>query len=105
MNHMPPTSEPETLPAHAGAGTAHPAKAAASPAPKPGGGPRFLLAARTWTFVCFVLLYALPGLIGHEPWKQDETYIAEIVRNMGASGDLVVPRMADETFMEKPPLY
>jgi 4-amino-4-deoxy-L-arabinose transferase-like glycosyltransferase len=64
-----------------------------------------VLAARTWAFVCFVLLYVLPGLIGHEPWKQDETYIAEIVRSMSASGDLVVPTMAGETFMEKPPLY
>jgi 4-amino-4-deoxy-L-arabinose transferase-like glycosyltransferase len=71
----------------------------------PGTGQRFVLAARTWTFVCFVLLYALPGLIGHEPWKQDETYIAEIVRGMSATGDLVVPTMAGETFMEKPPLY
>ena len=40
-----------------------------------------------------------------QPWKQDETYIAEIVRNMLATGDAVVPRMAGETFMEKPPLF
>ncbi|MGJ7913872.1 ArnT family glycosyltransferase [Massilia sp. LXY-6] len=76
-----------------------------APGSRPESGQRFVLAARTWTFVCFVLLYALPGLIGHEPWKQDETYIAEIVRSMSATGDLVVPTMAGETFMEKPPLY
>jgi 4-amino-4-deoxy-L-arabinose transferase-like glycosyltransferase len=64
-----------------------------------------VLAASTWSFACFLLLYALPGLTGHEPWKQDETYIAEIVRSMSATGDLVVPTMAGETFMEKPPLY
>ena len=50
-------------------------------------------------------LYLLPGLIGHQPWKQDETYIADIVRNMLDSGDLLVPSTAGEPFMEKPPLY
>jgi len=62
-------------------------------------------AGRTWAFVLLVALYVLPGLVGHEPWKQDETYIADIVRTMLASGDAVVPRMAGEAFMEKPPLY
>lgn len=66
---------------------------------------RFVLAGPGWAFACFVLLYALPGLVGHEPWKQDETYIAEIVRSMSATGDLVVPTMAGETFLEKPPLF
>jgi 4-amino-4-deoxy-L-arabinose transferase-like glycosyltransferase len=66
---------------------------------------RFVLGTRTWAFALLVGLYVLPGLVGHEPWKQDETYIAEIVRNMLATGDLVVPRMAGEAFMEKPPLF
>jgi 4-amino-4-deoxy-L-arabinose transferase-like glycosyltransferase len=66
---------------------------------------RLVLGTRTWAFVLLVGLYVLPGLVGHEPWKQDETYIAEIVRNMLATGDLVVPRMAGEAFMEKPPLF
>ena len=52
-----------------------------------------------------ILFYLLPGLTGHQPWKQDETYIAEIVRTMLAGGDWVVPRMAGEVFVEKPPLY
>lgn len=106
MISLPHLSAPAT-PADAGAGLARPRRAAEPPGPgrDRGRGRRFVLAAKTWTFVCFVLLYALPGLIGHEPWKQDETYIAEIVRTMSASGDLVVPTMAGEPFMEKPPLY
>ncbi|KLU37608.1 hypothetical protein AB595_06380 [Massilia sp. WF1] len=77
----------------------------AAPGSPPGRGRGFMLAARGWAFVCFVLVYALSGLTGHDPWKQDETYIAEIVRSMSDTGDLVVPTMAGEAFMEKPPLY
>ena len=50
-------------------------------------------------------LSMLPGLVGHDPWKQDETYITEIVRHMLASGDWTVPTMAGVPFMEKPPLF
>ena len=56
-------------------------------------------------FIAIVVLYVFPGLIGHDPWKQDETYITEIVRHMLDSGDWTVPMMAGEPFMEKPPLF
>lgn len=49
--------------------------------------------------------YLLPGLSGHEPWKQDETYIFGMVYHMLQSGDWVVPQVAGEPFLEKPPLY
>jgi 4-amino-4-deoxy-L-arabinose transferase-like glycosyltransferase len=52
-----------------------------------------------------VLAYLLPGLIGHDPWKQDETYIFGMVDHLLRSGDWVVPMVAGEPFMEKPPLY
>jgi 4-amino-4-deoxy-L-arabinose transferase-like glycosyltransferase len=59
-----------------------------------------------WHVVLAVaLLYLLPGLTGHDPWKQDETYITDIVRHMLASGDWTVPTMAGAPFMEKPPLF
>ena len=57
-------------------------------------------------FVIAVLgMSMLPGLVGHDPWKQDETYITEVVRHMLASGDWTVPTMAGVPFMEKPPLF
>ncbi|WLI91158.1 hypothetical protein Q4S45_08570 [Massilia sp. R2A-15] len=56
-------------------------------------------------FAALVACYLLPGMIGHDPWKQDETYIADIVRNMLDSGDWMVPTMAGAPFMEKPPLF
>ncbi len=51
------------------------------------------------------LLYILPGLFGHGPWKQDEPYIFGIVRHMLHTHDWVVPVNAGIPFMEKPPLY
>ena len=56
-------------------------------------------------FAALVACYLLPGVIGHDPWKQDETYIVDIVRHMLDSGDWVVPTMAGAPFMEKPPLF
>ncbi len=56
-------------------------------------------------FLLLVAAFLLPGLIGHEPWKQDETYIFSIVHHMMQSGDWVVPHASGEPFMEKPPLY
>ncbi|MDR3392936.1 MAG: glycosyltransferase family 39 protein [Sulfuriferula sp.] len=55
--------------------------------------------------VALALAYLLPGLIGHQPWKQDETYIFGMVYHMLQSGDWVVPQVAGEPFLEKPPLY
>lgn len=58
-------------------------------------------------FICLVVCasYLLSGIVGHQPWKQDETYIFGIIQHMVESADWVVPTMAGEAFMEKPPLY
>ncbi|HET7832793.1 MAG TPA: glycosyltransferase family 39 protein [Gallionella sp.] len=55
--------------------------------------------------VTLVVAYILPGLIGHDPWKQDEAYIFGCIYHMVETGDWVVPTLAGEPFMEKPPLY
>ena len=51
------------------------------------------------------LAWILPGLIGHEPWKPDEAYSFGLVYHIIHSGDWIVPTLAGEPFMEKPPLY
>ena len=51
------------------------------------------------------LAYALPGIVGHDPWKPDEPYTFGVVLDMMASGDWVVPTNGGEPFVEKPPLY
>jgi 4-amino-4-deoxy-L-arabinose transferase-like glycosyltransferase len=58
---------------------------------------------RTAAFVLLAIFVCL-GLIGHDPWKQDEAYAFGIVYSMLKYGDWVVPTLAGEPFMEKPPL-
>ncbi len=58
-----------------------------------------------WLTVGLCAAFLLPGLIGHDPWKQDETYIFGIVYRLLQTGDWVVPNLAGQPFMEKPPLY
>lgn len=55
--------------------------------------------------VVFCVAYILPGLTGHDPWKPDEAYIFGSVYHMVQTGDWVVPYVAGEPFMEKPPLF
>ena len=45
------------------------------------------------------------GLFGRDPWKPDEAYTFGLVHHIVASGDWVVPTLAGEPFMEKPPLF
>jgi len=59
-------------------------------------------------FLLLVLL-TLPlfvqGVFDHPLWLNDEGHVAEIGREMYLSGDVVVPRLDGEPFLEKPPLY
>ena len=56
-------------------------------------------------FGLLCLAWILPGLVGHDPWKPDEAYSFGLVNDIIKSGDWVVPTLAGEPFMEKPPLY
>ncbi|MBR8315460.1 glycosyl transferase [Burkholderia dolosa] len=61
---------------------------------------------RAWLLVALLACaYTLPGVLGHDPWKQDETYTFGIVQHMLETGDWIVPTNAGQPFMEKPPLY
>lgn len=61
---------------------------------------------RKWILVALVACaYLLPGTLGHDPWKQDETYTFGIVQHMVETGDPIVPVSAGQPFVEKPPLY
>ncbi|TDA46331.1 ArnT family glycosyltransferase, partial [Burkholderia pyrrocinia] len=65
-----------------------------------------LLGWRAWLLAAaLVCAYVLPGVLGHDPWKQDETYTFGIIQHMLETGDFVVPTNAGLPFMEKPPLY
>lgn len=55
--------------------------------------------------IALALAYALPGLTGHDPWKADEAYTFGNIYNLLMTGDWVVPHIAGEPFVEKPPLF
>lgn len=44
-------------------------------------------------------------LVGHDPWKPDEAYSFGLVLDFLSRGDWVVPTLAGEPFLEKPPLF
>lgn len=52
-----------------------------------------------------ILALLIPGVVGHDPWKQDEGYTFGIVLEILRSGHWIVPTLAGEPFMEKPPLF
>ena len=56
-------------------------------------------------FAVLIAAYLLIGVVGHDPWKQDEPYVFGIALDILRSGDWVVPTIAGEPFVEKPPLY
>ncbi len=75
-----------------------------SSAQKHSGVKRFIDPAFTRTSAAVLLIvFVCVGLIGHDPWKQDEAYAFGIVYSMLSSGDWVVPTLAGEAFVEKPP--
>lgn len=69
---------------------------------KPGQQPRHVA---LWLLVAVLTLYLLPGLVGHDPWKPDEGYVFDITYHIIRTGHWIIPRLAGQPFMEKPPLY
>jgi 4-amino-4-deoxy-L-arabinose transferase-like glycosyltransferase len=59
----------------------------------------------TLLFIAIITIFVFAGAIGHDPWKADEAYVFGMVHSMLTTGDWVVPMLAGESFMEKPPLY
>ncbi len=54
--------------------------------------------------ILICLVWILPGLAGHDPWKPDEAQTFGIVYQLLQSHDWVVPMLAGEPHLEKPPL-
>jgi 4-amino-4-deoxy-L-arabinose transferase-like glycosyltransferase len=55
--------------------------------------------------IALFLLWITPGIVGRDLWKADEPYSFGIVNHIVATGDWVVPSLAGEPFMEKPPIF
>lgn len=51
------------------------------------------------------LMWIVPGLIDHDPWKPDEAYTFGLVYHILQTWDWVVPTLVGEPLLEFPPLY
>ncbi|HET9762635.1 MAG TPA: glycosyltransferase family 39 protein [Casimicrobiaceae bacterium] len=60
---------------------------------------------RVGAIVALLALWPWLGLFGREPWKPDEAYTFGLVWSMLQGKGLVVPLLAGEPFLEKPPLF
>ena len=60
---------------------------------------------RTAFVALLCVAWILPGLIGHDPWKPDEAYTFGVVYSILQGGSWVVPHLAGEPFLDKPPLF
>ncbi len=49
--------------------------------------------------------WILPGLVGHDPWKPDDAYSFGLVYSILTGNDWVIPRLAGDPLLDKPPLY
>jgi 4-amino-4-deoxy-L-arabinose transferase-like glycosyltransferase len=64
-----------------------------------------IIARQRTSFLLLALLFIawqLPGLVGRSPWKSDEAYTVGLVHHIIESGDVVVPTLAGEPFVQKP---
>lgn len=57
------------------------------------------------TVLVIVLSMQFVGIFDHSLWTPDEPRVAEIAREMAASGDYLVPHHSNAPFLEQPPLY
>lgn len=63
------------------------------------------LALRPLLIAVLCLAWLLPGLIAHDPWKPDEAYTFGAVYEILQGGGWIVPQIAGEPFLDKPPLF
>ncbi len=60
---------------------------------------------KAWLLAFLCAVWIGTGLIGHDPWKPDEEYTFGLIYHILKSGDWLVPTLAGEPFMDKPPLF
>ncbi len=54
--------------------------------------------------VLICVAWIIPGLIGHDPWKPEEAHTFGVVYQLLKDGNWVVPTLAGEPYLSKPPL-
>jgi 4-amino-4-deoxy-L-arabinose transferase-like glycosyltransferase len=61
--------------------------------------------AKAWLLALLCFVWLATGLVGHDPWKPDEAYTFGLVYHILQSGDWLIPTLAGEVFLDKPPLF
>jgi len=67
--------------------------------------PRLALPPSRLVIALLAVAFVAPGLVGHDPWRAFDVNSIEVVHQMHATGDWIVPRLAGEPWLEDPPLY
>jgi len=57
------------------------------------------------TLAALITVFLLAGLVGHDPWKNDDAIQIAIARGMASGGNWLSPRLAGELWLDGPPLY
>jgi len=57
-----------------------------------------------WLSATLLFAFLLAGLFDRDPWKADEPYSVGMVLNFFRGHDLIVPHVAADPFVEKPPV-
>ena len=65
----------------------------------------FTFPPRGTVLIAFCVLYLLPGLIGHDPWKGEDAMHFGVVYSMLDGGHWLLPRLAGEIWLDSPPFY
>lgn len=60
---------------------------------------------KPWLLLLLCFAWLLPGLIGHDPWKPEETQVADVVLSMLQNGHWSTPTLAGGIYAERPPLF
>ncbi|MEQ1600235.1 MAG: glycosyl transferase [Methylophilaceae bacterium] len=61
--------------------------------------------AKTHLLILLCVIWVCFGLIGHAPWKPDESQSISIVKSMLQEGSLLAPMAVGQTKLENPPLF
>ncbi|MDR2239403.1 MAG: hypothetical protein LBE33_03070 [Zoogloeaceae bacterium] len=65
----------------------------------------FAFPPRGGVLIALCVLYLLPGLFGHDPWKGDDLTHFGVAYSMLEDGHWLTPHLAGELWLDTPPLY
>lgn len=76
-----------------------------SPSDRMAAGWRLALPLARLPLLILVAVWLLPGLTGHDPWKNDDAVGIGIAHQFASHGDWLLPRLAGEHYAEDGPLF